>query len=61
MKLKENTLDNPWITMNEAVKYSKFSRRTIERDMEKGLVKRTKSGGVLRFKKNDIDAYVRNR
>ena len=57
-KQKENTTENPWVTLTTAAKQAGSSRRTLERDMQKGILNGVKSGARWKFKLSEVNAYI---
>ena len=50
-----------WLTIRQAVNYTKLSQPTIRRYVRKGKLKASKNTGRLLFKKSDLDQWLESK
>ena len=50
-----------WLTIRQAVNYTKLSQPTIRRYVRKGELKASKNTGRLLFKKSDLDQWLESK
>ena len=56
-KVKKGSSDE-WLTIRQAVNYTKLSHRTLRRYISKGKLKASKNTGRLLFKKSHLDKWL---
>jgi len=47
-----------WMTRDEAANYLKVSKKTIDRWIRAGKLPAAKHGGIVRLRREDIDAFM---
>ena len=60
-KQKQGTPDDPYMDLKSTAEFCDCSKRTLERDMDKGLLKGYKQGLKWKFKLSEIRAYMESR
>ena len=60
-QIKQGTPDDPYMDLTKTAKFCDCSRRTLERDMDKGLLKGYKQGLKWKFKLSEVRAYIEAR
>ena len=56
-KVKKGSSDE-WLTIRQAVNYTKLSHQTLRRYISKGKLKASKNTGRLLFKKSHLDKWL---
>ena len=57
IKVKQVSSDE-WLTIRQAVNYTKLSHQTLRRYISKGKLKASKNTGRLLFKKSHLDKWL---
>jgi excisionase family DNA binding protein len=60
MSLEKTTQSTDILTSKEAAEMLKISIRTLQRRRDAGQIKYFRDGGIIRFRRKDIEKYLEN-
>lgn len=59
--MEATATESPYLTYEEAARYCNVERTTLYRAMKAGRLKASGPGMAVRFHRDDLDAWMRNR